>query len=570
MFNCCCKKKKNRNDQCERTKVTPINADESTVDSASQRPISASQVSPEVNTYSYDHRSKERKEKKKAKKSNLKILKAEDEDLKREKHEIEQETEKMREEHVKSLKDTNERHYNIIKDKDDLLSKQALDIEKLTAENEALRTRLSAIASAKLTDGNANIADLSDENRASKLAERYSELYDNEWTDALELLTNHGTSEKNACLILLKALCVTFIKCKEKAEQDLKTLTDAAKNFLGDQEPAVELIKPFKDMRKKIFHKHGAIFKKEIKGELKRLLPDKGVRTNPRMKKFLNNCLELCWLMVIQDPPVFMDVVIECSGKKYDTNVYKHYTKSGKYIDYIVWPPIYLQEGGSILCKGVAQGTSIKAHKETTVTMEQSQSSEVKEKQNEGTMTDEKQNGLNSVKSPEQLQENSTNKNTKKENLANSVEEVDIFNSNVQTLCESKLESPPMSELKPDKNQTKEIKSSFTGGERNRVNEGLMTHDKKEASFSLPKLQLTESLTEGSKNTEEMMNSEQNFSKHTNGKQTFNRTVAGQCDSLTKPVSTRSLAERDNKDQTDVEENEHCNGVHKSVITVKL
>lgn len=47
----------------------------------------------------------------------------------------------------------------------------------------------------KLTDNNPNIADLSDKNRPTKLAERYTELYDNQWTDAFEIIDD-GDDEK--------------------------------------------------------------------------------------------------------------------------------------------------------------------------------------------------------------------------------------------------------------------------------------------------------------------------------------------------------------------------------------
>jgi len=50
--------------------------------------------------------------------------------------------------------------------------------------------RLSKMASAKLRDNNPNIADLSDMNRPQKLAEQFSELYDNEWTDAYTMMEN--------------------------------------------------------------------------------------------------------------------------------------------------------------------------------------------------------------------------------------------------------------------------------------------------------------------------------------------------------------------------------------------
>ena len=46
--------------------------------------------------------------------------------------------------------------------------------------------RLSSLAGDKLTKGNPAITDLRDPNRPMKIAEKYSELYDNEWTDAID------------------------------------------------------------------------------------------------------------------------------------------------------------------------------------------------------------------------------------------------------------------------------------------------------------------------------------------------------------------------------------------------
>ncbi|XP_062620775.1 uncharacterized protein LOC134282395 [Saccostrea cucullata] len=51
--------------------------------------------------------------------------------------------------------------------------------------------RISEIAGAKMTDGNAQITDLSDPNRPIKLAERFGELYDACWTDVLEEFMIH-------------------------------------------------------------------------------------------------------------------------------------------------------------------------------------------------------------------------------------------------------------------------------------------------------------------------------------------------------------------------------------------
>lgn len=70
--------------------------------------------------------------------------------------------------------------------------------------------RFSKIAAEKLTSGNPNIADLSDPNRPTKLGEIYSQLYDNEWTDALESLTQSGYEESEAIATLLDTLLVRF------------------------------------------------------------------------------------------------------------------------------------------------------------------------------------------------------------------------------------------------------------------------------------------------------------------------------------------------------------------------
>ena len=48
-----------------------------------------------------------------------------------------------------------------------------------------------------MTDGNPAIADLGDPNRPTQLGEKFSELYDNEWTDAMEELEKAGNEKTN-------------------------------------------------------------------------------------------------------------------------------------------------------------------------------------------------------------------------------------------------------------------------------------------------------------------------------------------------------------------------------------
>lgn len=62
----------------------------------------------------------------------------------------------------------------------------------------------------KLTDNNPNIADLSDRNRPTKISERYQELYDNQWTDAFEIIDGKIGNEETTIKTLIDILLVRF------------------------------------------------------------------------------------------------------------------------------------------------------------------------------------------------------------------------------------------------------------------------------------------------------------------------------------------------------------------------
>ena len=67
----------------------------------------------------------------------------------------------------------------------------------------------------KMKTDNSNIADLSDKNRPTKLAEAFNELYDNEWTDAFEILQNNwrGSGDKDkGCIRHLYDMLMVYYK----------------------------------------------------------------------------------------------------------------------------------------------------------------------------------------------------------------------------------------------------------------------------------------------------------------------------------------------------------------------
>ncbi|XP_052794309.1 uncharacterized protein LOC128227634 isoform X2 [Mya arenaria] len=202
-----------------------------------------------------------------------------------------------------------------------------LELLDLKQELEDTKTRLSKLMGEKLTDKNPNIADLSDKNRPTKLAERYSELYDSQWTDAFDCLNNWHDEATT-----------------------IKHLSDILK---PDCKMPRTIIKSLQDCRKSLGEQTGrAVFQKYVESL------QNGAPTCMELKvlPYLQECIQLSWLMCIQDPPVVLSPDVT-HGANFDTDFYKAYTKSGPLVDYVVWPALCLHEKGPLLCKGIAQGS---------------------------------------------------------------------------------------------------------------------------------------------------------------------------------------------------------------------
>ena len=59
--------------------------------------------------------------------------------------------------------------------------------------------------------------------------------------------------------------------------------------------------------------------------------------------------------MSVQDPPMTMEWDFK-KGDNFDNDVMRAYTKRGDFVNFVVWPVLYLHEGGGLLAKGVVQG----------------------------------------------------------------------------------------------------------------------------------------------------------------------------------------------------------------------
>ncbi|KAL3878476.1 hypothetical protein ACJMK2_030821, partial [Sinanodonta woodiana] len=230
------------------------------------------------------------------------------------------------------------------------------------AKEDAL-LRLSSMASHKLRDNNPNIADLSDPNRPTKLSEQFSELYDNEWTDAFdELETQLGDKEEKDIISYLRDFVLEIHSvCSDLSFSKLKTIEEAyVKPSVPSEDTKIptEILKSIKDGIKSMAPN---LLEKTREVVLSRLEekylhdPVAGCLQHTNVKRYIDKCTEVCWYMSVQDPQLVMDGS-KSPDDKFDSNKHREYTKKGPYEDFVVWPALYLYKGGQMLSKGVAQG----------------------------------------------------------------------------------------------------------------------------------------------------------------------------------------------------------------------
>ncbi|XP_052794075.1 uncharacterized protein LOC128227501 [Mya arenaria] len=227
-------------------------------------------------------------------------------------------------------------------------------LDEKKAKDDALM-RLSSLASSKLRDNNPNIADLSDQNRPTKIAEKMSELYDNEWTDAYDDLEKNS-SGTDIISILLGVLKDTFDECRKLAVDNFFERIEKAIKYPileeSDTPVACELPNEVKQQIKEYRKLKSPKYMDRIKNILKNkvTLPS----NSEDVQKYFRECVEVCWLAAVQDPPLHMRFKV--INRKFNSEIFRDYIARGPFMDFMVWPPLFLKENGPLLSKGVAQG----------------------------------------------------------------------------------------------------------------------------------------------------------------------------------------------------------------------
>ncbi|KAL3878217.1 hypothetical protein ACJMK2_030585 [Sinanodonta woodiana] len=229
------------------------------------------------------------------------------------------------------------------------------DMRKAVKEKDSAMTRFNQQTNIRATDNTTDISDMCDQTRPNKIGARYRNLYDTLWTDAFELLTEtKRCTEKEAIEILLKLL----IECHNFANMRAnKQMTELVQVITGDptMQAGDSLIAQLKAARKLMNVTRADLLYQECEKQIK----DKGqfyrlYLYEKEVTMYLFECFQICWMMAIQDPPLVMGMETKHTDH-FDTDLYKHFTTSGSKVDFVVLPPLFLQEGGPLLERGVAQ-----------------------------------------------------------------------------------------------------------------------------------------------------------------------------------------------------------------------
>ncbi|VDI57724.1 Hypothetical predicted protein [Mytilus galloprovincialis] len=205
-------------------------------------------------------------------------------------------------------------------------------------------SKLSCVADEKLTEHNAAIMDLGDPNRPMRIGVKFGELYDSEWTNAMENISSVKKyypdmieTEIQEIIIrhlhrLLKKEEITRLPvCKEAAVLRRASSAGFAKHLFQNQ-----------------------VLCKNIIADWDYINKNENVMQIFTQSMFFKKCVYLCWCMVIQDPVLHLDDD-QVLNTQIDKNTYEEFEKSGDSAAYIVWPALFLHKGGPLLCKGVVK-----------------------------------------------------------------------------------------------------------------------------------------------------------------------------------------------------------------------
>ena len=278
-------------------------------------------------------------------------------ELQQKNYEIQQKNEKLEE-----MGNEKNKRIKYIEEKEKQLNYLKMHISELQSEldtkNEEmndLRNRLSSLSASRL-DGDPNITDLGDPDRPLKLVDRYQQLYDNLWTDAFDELSefykdveDDSEKEKRVVSDILTIFKDVLMFCQNVVEDQEKsvvsTLTCSKEDVDADM-GNIDL-SAFRNLRKTNAKRALPYLNQNYAKQI-------GHDLSICLKEFTEECLAICWLSLVQDPPMAYEFDY-AYGATLDKDIMREFTVAGQLVDFVVWPTLRLNKDGPLMVKSVVQ-----------------------------------------------------------------------------------------------------------------------------------------------------------------------------------------------------------------------
>ncbi|CAC5413607.1 unnamed protein product [Mytilus coruscus] len=199
------------------------------------------------------------------------------------------------------------------------------------------------------SNNNPHIADLSDMNRPTKVAEKFNSLYDHQWTDAFEdlrrLYKHEINGQERAILEMSIILKRAFEYTQETAEKQTRKIAMSMKELMINPNG-----NSFMNNELDNQHKHidiDPLCEVRFLRYAKQCIKENAELSLPVLHK-------IAWFMNVQDPP--MSLLWPDDVRRGDiTTSFRFFTRSGTILQHEVWPALLLTSDGPMMTKGVAQ-----------------------------------------------------------------------------------------------------------------------------------------------------------------------------------------------------------------------
>ncbi|XP_071125521.1 uncharacterized protein [Mytilus edulis] len=249
----------------------------------------------------------------------------------------------------------------------DLVNSRLLHQHNTTEINE----RRDQEASFSIHNQNPMITDISDTNRPTKVAEQFSALYDNEWTDAFDAIARlegkKANIEKEIIIYLDDVLRNIYVYTVKRVPALVDNIAlQLEQTMLDPVSSTKEKVTNPSVIHNSKFQRYAKTCVKETaKLSIQALIQDfKKTELRPSLQKYQDNfnvnkymdkCIEICWFMNVLDPPMVLKWPMEHQNAEDLVANFRHYTKAGIQLDFAVWPALLFYDQGPLVVKGVMQ-----------------------------------------------------------------------------------------------------------------------------------------------------------------------------------------------------------------------